>query len=88
MWNATKINGWVMIFDFRYNNPNNNNVKKITINDLKKYFNHSNKFFYCYLLMIPIIERKLVKYYYIFSEILISIFPFLKSHFIFMAKKK
>jgi 2-polyprenyl-3-methyl-5-hydroxy-6-metoxy-1,4-benzoquinol methylase len=87
MWNATKINGWVMIFDFRYNNPYNKNVKKISIKDLKKYFNHSNKFFYCYLLMIPIIARKIVKYSYIFSEILIFIFPFLKSHFIFMAKK-
>jgi len=35
MWRALRPGGWCLVFDFRYDNPRNRNVRKVTRSDCK-----------------------------------------------------
>ena len=86
MWEKVRPGGWLLIFDFRYNNPRNPNVRKVTQKELEKWWPASDRLF-CTGLLAPPLARLLIKQNYILAEILTSIFPFLRSHFVFMARK-
>jgi len=73
-----------MVFDFRYNNPYNNNVRKVTRQELKQLWPHSKEqFIQTGLLALPFISKN----NYGCAELLTALFPFLRSHFIYMARK-
>jgi hypothetical protein len=38
MWRTIKPGGWCMMFDFRYDNPRNPNVRKVTQAELRRYW--------------------------------------------------
>jgi SAM-dependent methyltransferase len=87
MWDKIKPNGWLMVFDFRYNNPYNSNVRKVTRQELKQLWPHSKEQFIQTGLLAPPLSRRIIKNNYGGAELLTALFPFLRSHFIYMARK-
>lgn len=87
MWRLLKPGGWVMVFDFRYDNPSNPNVRKVSLNELRGYWPNAVSEQYQSLLLAPPIARRVIKFSSFIGIALTSIFPFLRSHFYFMAKK-
>jgi SAM-dependent methyltransferase len=87
MWRVLKPGGWVMVFDFRYNNPSNPNVRKVTRKELRGYWPGAIREEYRTLLLAPPIARRVIPSSRLAGETLASFFPFLRSHFYFMAQK-
>jgi len=73
--------GVIMIFDFRYNNPFNKQVKKVNCRDLISYWSDYKLVEYQTLILLPPISRILAPISSILCEMLISFSP-LRSHFI------
>jgi SAM-dependent methyltransferase len=86
MWRAVKPGGWCMVFDFRYNNPRNPNVRKVTHHELRQYW-PAQQTHYRTLLLAPPIARRLANAPYLATELLAAVLPPLRSHFIWMARK-
>lgn len=86
MWRTIRPGGWCMVFDFRYNNPRNPNVRKVTQAELRRYW-PAAQCHYRTLLLAPPIARRLAGLPYLATELLVAMLPPLRSHFIFMARK-
>lgn len=86
MWRLVKPGGWVMVFDFRYNNPNNSNVRRVTRMDMEKYL-PSPTVRYKTLLLAPPLARRITPISYLLSEIIAECLPLVRSHFVYMAQK-
>jgi SAM-dependent methyltransferase len=86
MWRTVKPGGWCMVFDFRYDNPRNPNVRKVTRDELRQYW-PAQQYHYRSLLLAPPIARRLARAPYLATELLAVLLPVLRSHFIFMARK-
>lgn len=86
MWRTLKPGGWCMIFDFRYNNPSNPNVRKVGRSQLQRYW-PSDTHRYRTLLLAPPIGRRLARAPRLLSELLVSLLPLLRTHFIYIARK-
>lgn len=86
MWRTLKPGGWVMLFDFRYNNPGNPNVRRVSRLQLQHYWpadiNH-----YRTLLLAPPIARRLACAPRLVSQLLVTFAPALRTHFVYMARK-
>jgi SAM-dependent methyltransferase len=87
MWKKVCKGGWIMIFDFRYNNPANPDVRKVTFRELKKWWPDDNHFILIDMLAPPI-ARYIVGKNYFLAELLTMVLPFLRSHFVYMVQKK
>ena len=86
MWDKVRKGGWIMIFDFRYDNPSNPDVCKVTRKELDDWWPGSEKLYITDILAPPL-ARKLVGKSYLAAEMLTLFFPFLRSHFVYMVKK-
>ncbi|HEX8613801.1 MAG TPA: class I SAM-dependent methyltransferase [Telluria sp.] len=86
MWRSVAPGGWCMLFDFRYNNPRNPNVRRVTRDELRRMWPASDSR-YRTLLLAPPIARRLGWAPRIVSELLVAFAPPLRSHFIYMARK-
>jgi len=86
MWDNVKPGGWVMVFDFRYNNPSNPNVRKVTRQELESYWSAQEHMFFLDMLAPPL-ARLLVAKNYLIAELMTLMLPLLRSHFVFMARK-
>lgn len=86
MWAKLKPGGWLLVFDFRYNNPSNSHVRKVSLADLLKWW-PSHKYYYETGMLAPPISRKIIRKNYLLPELLTTFFPFLRSHFIYMVQK-
>jgi hypothetical protein len=87
MWRAVKPGGWCMVFDFRYDNPRNPNVRKVTAAELRQYW-PADQHHYRTVMLAPPIARRLARAPYLATELLAALLPVLRSHFIFMARKR
>lgn len=87
MWRILKPGGWVMVFDFSYNNPSNPDVRKVTHCELRGYWSNAVNEKYQTLLLAPPIARRVIPASYLAGEVLSALFPFLRSHFMFMTQK-
>jgi SAM-dependent methyltransferase len=86
MWRTVMPGGWCMVFDFRYNNPRNKQVRRVDWHELRAYwptpvFRHQT------LLLAPPLARRLAGAPRLVSELLVTLAPVLRSHFIYMARK-
>ena len=70
--------GWVLIYDFRVNNPSNPDVKGVRLGELKAYFSGC-KYYSKKLTLLPPIAR-FVGSYSMFMCSVLSVFPFLRMH--------
>lgn len=87
MWRVLKPGGWLLVFDFRYNNPYNTNVRKVTCKELKEYWKESTKSYYKTLLLAPPLARRIIPLSPFLGAFITMLFPFLRSHFCCMLQK-
>lgn len=74
-------NGIILWYDFIYNNPKNEHVKKVNVNELKLLFSTAKKIYYNKITLAPPIGRKIGPLYKIFN------IPVLRSHILAVIKK-
>lgn len=86
MWRVLKPGGWCLILDFRYNNPANPNVRKVTRRQLDAYW-PGLAHRYQTLQLAPPIARRLARAPRLATELLVTLVPPLRSHFVYMARK-
>lgn len=86
MWRVLKPGGWCLILDFRYNNPANPNVRKVTRSQLNSYW-PASAHRYQTLQLAPPIARRLARAPRLATELLVTLMPPLRSHFVYMARK-
>lgn len=86
IWRILKPGGHVMVFDFRYNNPANMDVRKVTRQELNGYWKHGKKRRFQTLLLAPPLARRIAPFSTLSCQLLSSI-PFLRSHFVYMVQK-
>ncbi|MGZ8321262.1 MAG: class I SAM-dependent methyltransferase [Telluria sp.] len=87
MWRVLKPGGWCLVFDFRYNNPANPNVRKVTRAELQSWWPGS-AWHYRTLLLAPPVSRRLARAPRLAAELLEALVPPLRSHFVWMARKQ
>jgi SAM-dependent methyltransferase len=86
MWRVLRPGGWALIFDFRYNNPRNTNVRKVSEVELLRFW-PAEKRRYRTLMLLPPLGRALARLPWLAPELLAAVLPLLRSHFIYMARK-
>ncbi|MCC6072170.1 class I SAM-dependent methyltransferase [Massilia sp. GCM10020059] len=87
MWRVLKPGAWCMVFDFRYNNPANPNVRRVSRPQVRQYWPAAAGHHYQTLLLAPPIARRLSRAPRLLSDLLATFVPPLRSHFIYMAQK-
>jgi SAM-dependent methyltransferase len=87
MWRVVKPGGWTMIFDFRYSNPRNKNVRKVTDVELLSFWPTERRH-YCTLVLAPPLSRAMSRMPWLLPELLATMVPLLRSHFVYMAQKE
>ncbi len=86
MWRVTTPGGWCMVFDFRYNNPRNAQVRRVTRAELHRAWPSRHEQ-YRTLLLVPPLARRLANLPHVVGELLTTLMPPLRSHFVYMAQK-
>jgi SAM-dependent methyltransferase len=86
MWRVLRPGGWTMIFDFRYGNPRNAQVRKVTDVELLRFW-PADRRHYRTLVLAPPLGRALAALPWLLPETLATLVPALRSHFIYMARK-
>lgn len=76
MWDMTKEKGMILWYDFKYDNPNNSDVKGIKANEIKKLFLRSKNIEFHRVTLAPPIARKIGKFYNLINIMC----PFLRTH--------
>lgn len=74
-------NGIILWYDFIFNNPNNKDVKKVSIDEIKTLF-PGCEYHFQKITLAPPIGRRVGKFYMLFNV------PFLRSHVLAVIKKK
>jgi SAM-dependent methyltransferase len=87
MWRVLKPGGSCMLFDFRYNNPRNSKVRRVTRAELRRYWPAADST-YRTLLLAPPIARRLARAPFLVSDVLAALVPLLRSHFVYMVRKE
>jgi SAM-dependent methyltransferase len=86
MWRSLRPGGWCLVFDFRYDNPRNKHVRKVTRAELDAYW-PGERSRYQTLMLAPPIHRMLSKAPWLAADILTALAPPLRSHFMYMVQK-
>jgi SAM-dependent methyltransferase len=86
MWRVLRPGGWTMIFDFRFSNPRNAQVRKLTDADLLRFW-PAEESRYRSLILLPPLGRALAGLPAAIAETLCALLPPLRSHFVYMARK-
>ncbi len=85
IWKIVKPGGGILWYDFIYNNPQNPNVRKVTLKEFKQLF-PIGEIKYWRLTLAPPISRVVTKirpnFYHLFN-----LFPFLRTHILCWIKK-
>lgn len=87
MWRVLKPGGWCLVVDFRYNNPRNPHVRKVTRAELHNYW-PGHRPHYQTMLLVPPVGRALAALPALVSEALAALVPPLRSHFVYMVQKE
>ena len=86
MWRTLRPGGWCLVFDFRYDNPRNRNVRKVTRDELHAWW-PGERSRYRTLMLAPPIHRLLARGPWMASDLLAAVAPPLRSHFMYMVQK-
>lgn len=81
MWDLLKPGGVILWYDFIYNNPNNNDVRKVTVEELKALFPKAKTMELSKITLAPPIGRRVGKLYPIFN------LPILRTHILAVLQK-
>ena len=85
IWKIVKPGGGILWYDFIYNNPQNPNVRKVTLKEFKQLF-PIGEIKYWRLTLAPPISRVVTKIHPNFYH-LFNLFPFLRTHILCWIKK-
>lgn len=83
MWHLVVPEGLIIWYDFKFDNPNNKDVRGVRKNEVLKYFPHAKNIRFYDVTLLPPIGRRVGKYYNLVNFLL----PFLRSHYIAVIKK-
>jgi SAM-dependent methyltransferase len=83
MWHLTKPGGFILWYDFAFDNPKNTDVKGIKRNEIIRLFPNAKNINFHRVTLAPPIGRKVNKLYPF-----VNIFPFLRTHIIAEIEKK
>ena len=86
MWCALRPGCWCLVFDFRYDNPRNRNVRKVTRDELEAWWPGDGQR-YRSLVLAPPIHRVLARAPWLACELLTALAPVLRSHFMYVVRK-
>ncbi len=88
MWRILRQGGWLMLFDFRYNNPRNPQVRKVSRAQLRHYW-PAVAAHYRTLLLAPPLARALARVHAprLLGEVLEAALPPLRTHFVYACRK-
>lgn len=81
MWDLLKSGGVILWYDFIYNNPNNNDVRKVTVEELRALFPKAKTMEVSKITLAPPIGRRVGKLYPIFN------LPILRTHILAVLQK-
>jgi SAM-dependent methyltransferase len=87
MWRVLRPGGWTMIFDVRYSNPRNTNVRRVSDVELLRFWPTEQRH-YRTLILAPPLSRAISRLPWLVPELLGAFVPLLRSHFIYMARKE
>jgi SAM-dependent methyltransferase len=82
MWDLLNPGGRILWYDFIYNNPNNPNVKKVSVAETRRLFPEAVSFNVQKVTLAPPIGRRVGKLYNVFNM------PVLRSHILALIQKK
>ncbi|MBL7920438.1 MAG: class I SAM-dependent methyltransferase [Bacteroidia bacterium] len=82
MWKLLKPGGIILWYDFIYNNPNNSDVKKVSVAEVKQLFSNATQISIEKVTLAPPIGRLVGKMYNLFN------IPFLRSHILAVFQKQ
>jgi ubiquinone/menaquinone biosynthesis C-methylase UbiE len=85
MWRVLRPGGFVLWYDFRYNNPGNKQVRAVTKQELKSLF-PQGEFDIRSVTLVPPIARHVVPVSWLAALVLEKI-PFLRSHYLALIRK-
>ncbi len=80
MWNRVRPGGWLQIFDFRFNNPRNPDVRRVRCSDLRHLGPQSSARLQRSLITSPPIARRLCRVHPRLDSLLSAVLPALRSH--------
>lgn len=86
MWDRTAPGGWVLVFDFRFNNPNNKNVRRIDQKDARRWWPQRRNEFFQTMILAPPLSRRIAPISPFLASAL-ELIPMLRTHFIYAAQK-
>jgi hypothetical protein len=72
MWRVLRPGGWTMIFDFRYSNPRNTNVRKVTDVELLRLWPAERRH-YRSLVLAPPLSRAMSRLPWLLPELLAAL---------------
>jgi len=81
MWSLLKPGGYILWYDFVYNNPRNNQVRKVTTEEVLRLFPKAGRTEIRKITLAPPIGRRVGKLYSLFN------FPFLRTHILALIQK-
>jgi SAM-dependent methyltransferase len=81
MWALLKPGGYILWYDFVYNNPKNQQVKKVTADEVRSLFPEACHTEFHKITLAPPIGRRVGKFYGLFN------FPFLRTHILALLQK-
>ena len=81
MWAMLKPGGYIIWYDFVYNNPQNDQVRKVTQKEVLKLFPQAVNTEFHKITLAPPIGRRVGKLYSLFN------FPFLRTHILALLQK-
>jgi 2-polyprenyl-3-methyl-5-hydroxy-6-metoxy-1,4-benzoquinol methylase len=82
MWNLTNPGGFILWYDFIFDNPKNPDVKKVTVKELKTLFPKGEFCFGKKVTLAPPIGRRVGTLYPFFN-----LFPLLRSHYVAVIRR-
>ena len=85
LWGRVRKGSLIFVYDFKFNNPKNSNVSKVTYREIFDYFPGREHSFEKVVLAPPIARRVYPKSWF-FGQCLNGM-PFLRSHFVCCVKK-
>lgn len=87
MWDRVKPGGWMMIFDFRFNNPRNRDVRAVKSKDFDCLSVSCAHQITKSLLTPPPIARRLCQFHSVLDRVFAAMLPIARSHSIWMFEK-
>jgi len=78
MFDMAKNDGLILWYDFKYDNPNNQDVKGVGKTEIKALFPEAKKIIFHNVTLAPPIGRRIGKFYNLVN----FLFPFLRTYFV------